>query len=428
MYKQYLSQTINLLKENKLLSFISIVGTALAICMIMVIVIVFEVKTANYEPETHRDRMMTVKWAGAAAKEHPDWNSNSMISLKVIKQCFYPLKNVEAVTGVMPFQQKLASIPGGTTNFKCDVSYTDAAFWKVFDFSFLKGAPFIKEEFESGIKKAVISEDISRRLYGTTDVVGKTISLSYQNYIISGVVKNVSTLAEAAYAQVWAPYTTNNQAETLQFSEDLLGVFRCYILARNNADFDDIRNQVNRNVSVLNASQKEQNLLLRGQPDSQFVQLTRKWANEDARVKETVIQYSIVLALLLLVPAINLSGMTHSRMKKRMSEIGVRKAFGATRKELLGQVLYENFVYTILGGLLGLVLSYLSVIFMKTLLLNNLMDGYLSGTSSLNVVMLFRPSVFLYAFIFCLLLNLMSAGIPAWKSSRTKIVNALNDK
>lgn len=428
MYKQYLSQTLHLLKENKLLSAISIIGTALAISMIMVIVIVYEVKTANYEPETHRDRMMTVKWAGAAAKEHPDWNSNSMISLKVIKQCFYPLKNVEAVTGVMPFQQKLASIPGGTTNFKCDVSYTDAAFWKVFDFSFLKGAPFIKEEFESGIKKAVISEDIARRLYGTTDVVGKTISLSYQNYIISGVVKNVSTLAEAAYAQVWAPYTTNNQAETLQFSEDLLGVFRCYILARNNADFDDIRNQVNRNVSVLNASQKEQNLLLRGQPDSQFVQLTRKWANEDARVKETVIQYSIVLALLLLVPAINLSGMTHSRMKKRMSEIGVRKAFGATRKELLGQVLYENFVYTILGGLLGLVLSYLSVIFMKTLLLNNLMDGYLSGTSSLNVVMLFRPSVFLYAFIFCLLLNLMSAGIPAWKSSRTKIVNALNDK
>jgi putative ABC transport system permease protein len=428
MYKQYLSQTLHLLKENKLLSAISIIGTALAISMIMVIVIVYEVKTANYEPETHRDRMLTVKWGGAAAKEHPDWVSNSMISLKVIKQCFYPLKNVEAVTGVMPFQQKLASIPGGTTNFKCDVSYTDAAFWKVFDFSFLKGTPYIKEEFESGIKKAVISEYIARRLYGTTDVVGKTISLSYQNYTISGVVKNVSTLAEAAYAQVWAPYTTNNQAETLQFDENLLGVFRCYILARNNTDFDDIRNQVNRNVSALNASQKEQILLLRGQPDSQFVKLTRKWANEDAKVKDTVIQYLIVLILLLLIPAINLSGMTHSRMKKRMSEIGVRKAFGATRKELLGQVLYENFVYTILGGLLGLVLSYLSVIFMKTLLLSNLMDGYLSGTSSLNVAMLFRPSVFLYAFIFCLLLNLMSAGIPAWKSSRTKIVNALNDK
>ena len=156
--------------------------------------------------------------------------------------------------------------------------------------------------------------------------------------------------------------------------------------------------------------------------------MTRKWANEDAKVKEAVIQYSIVLTLLLLVPAINLSGMTHSRMKKRMSEIGVRKAFGATRKELLGQVLYENLVYTILGGIFGLILSYLSVILMKAMLLNNLMAGYLSGASSLNVSMLLRPSVFLYAFIFCLLLNLMSAGIPAWKASRIKIVNALNDK
>ena len=428
MYKQYLSQTINLLKENKLLSFISIVGTALAICMIMAIVIVFEVKTANYEPETHRDRMLTVKWGGAAEKEHPEMNSNSMISLKVVKQCFYPLNNVEAVTGVMPFQQKLASIPSGTTNFKCDVSYTDAAFWKVFDFSFLKGTPYVKEEFESGIRKAVISENIARRLYGTTDVVGKTISLSYQNYTISGVVKNVSTLAEAAYAQVWVPYTTNNQSETLQFCENLLGCFRCYILAHSSADFDNIRNQVNRNVTVLNASQKEQILLLRGQPDTQFVQLTRKWANNDAKVKETVIQYSIILTLLLLVPAINLSGMTHSRMKKRMSEIGVRKAFGANRKELLEQVLYENFIYTILGGIFGLILSYISVVFLKTWLLNNLMDGYLSGSSSLNVAMLFQPSIFLYAFIFCLLLNMMSAGIPAWKASRTKIVNALNDK
>jgi ABC-type antimicrobial peptide transport system, permease component len=428
MYKQYLSQTLHLLKENKLLSAISIIGTSLAICMIMVIVIVFQVKSANYEPETHRDRMLTVKWAGAATKGHPDWSSNSMMSLKVIKQCFYPLSNVEAVTGVMPFQQKLAGIPGGTTNFKCDVSYTDAAFWKVFEFSFLKGAPYVKEEFESGIRKTVISEDVARNLYGTTDVVGKTISLSSQNYTICGVVKNVSTLAEAAYAQVWAPYTTNNQSENLQFCEDLLGVFRCYILAHNSTDFDDIRNQVNRNVSVLNASQKEQVLLLRGQPDSQFVQMTRKWANEDAKVKEAVIQYSIVLTLLLLVPAINLSGMTHSRMKKRMSEIGVRKAFGASRRELLGQVLYENFVYTILGGIFGLILSYLSVILMKAMLLNNLMAGYLSGSSSLSVSMLFKPSVFLYAFIFCLLLNLISAGIPAWKASRIKIVNALNDK
>ncbi len=428
MYKQYLNQALHLLKENKLLSIISIVGTALAISMIMVIVIVYEVKTANYEPETHRDRMLWVKWAIATKRDKPDWNSCSRPSLKVIKECFYPLKSAEGVTGVYSFQQRLANIPGGTTELKCDVSYTDAAFWKVFDFSFLKGKPYVQEEFESGIKKAVITESLARRLYGSIDVVGKPIRLSFVDCTISGVVKDVSILAEAAYAQAWVPYTTVKMALSDVWNEGLLGEFRCFILARSSSDFDAIRREVNRNVAILNAGQKEQILDLNGQPDTQFTQTTRQWANQEAKVTETVVKYVIVLVILLLVPAINLSGMTLSRMRKRMAEIGVRKAFGATRKELLGQVLYENFVLTILGGVVGLFFSYISILTMKEWLLSTRMDGFLNGTSSLSMGMLFQPSVFLYAFLFCLLLNLLSAGIPAWKASRTNIVNALNDK
>ena len=56
MYKIYLKQAWALLKENKLLSGVSIFGTALAICMIMVIVIVWQIRTANYSPEDYRDR------------------------------------------------------------------------------------------------------------------------------------------------------------------------------------------------------------------------------------------------------------------------------------------------------------------------------------------------------------------------------------
>jgi putative ABC transport system permease protein len=96
--------------------------------------------------------------------------------------------------------------------------------------------------------------------------------------------------------------------------------------------------------------------------------------------------------------------------------------------ELLGQILYENFVLTILGGMVGLLFSYISVILMKGWLLNNLMDGYLAGSSSLAFDMLLQPSVFLYALLFCMLLNMLSAGIPAWRASGTNIVNALNDK
>lgn len=428
MYKQYLNQTLHLLKENKLLSMISIVGTALAISMIMVIVLAYEVKTANYEPEVNRDRTLSIRWAGVGYKSNPDWHSFGMLSLKAVKECFYTLKSPEAVTGVVPFQRKLVGMPGGTTRFNASLSYTDATFWKVFDFHFLKGTSYAQAEFESGIKKAVVAQSVARRLYGTIDVVGKTIQLNYMPYTICGVVDDVPTFAEASFAEVWIPYTTVTLS-TSQFGVDgILGDYRCFILARKKSDFDKIKAEVDKSVTIFNAISEDQVLLLRGQPDTQFAQISRQWPNQDSNVSEMVAKYALIIFILLLVPAINLSGMTLSRMRKRMSEIGVRKAFGATRTELLGQVLYENFVLTILGGFLGLILSYIAIITMGEWLLNGSVISMFSSSSSLNVNMLFHIDVFVYALLFCMLLNLLSAGIPAWKASRITIVNALNEK
>ena len=81
-------------------------------------------------------------------------------------------------------------------------------------------------------------------------------------------------------------------------------------------------------------------------------------------------KYLIIVLVLLLIPAINMSGITQSRMRKRMAEIGVRKAFGATRSELLTQVLYENLLQTLLGGVLGLFFSYASVLLLSDWLLD----------------------------------------------------------
>ena len=61
MIKQYLKQSLVLLQQNRLLSSIAIIGTALAIAMIMCIVLIYQVRTANYEPEINRDRTLSVE-------------------------------------------------------------------------------------------------------------------------------------------------------------------------------------------------------------------------------------------------------------------------------------------------------------------------------------------------------------------------------
>ena len=70
MIKLYFKQAFYLLRENKLLSSISIIGTALAIAMIMVIVITLRATIAPFAPETHRDRMLIFRFAGLQSKSN----------------------------------------------------------------------------------------------------------------------------------------------------------------------------------------------------------------------------------------------------------------------------------------------------------------------------------------------------------------------
>lgn len=423
MIKQYIKQSFTLIRQNRLLSFIAIIGTALAIAMIMCIVLVYEVKTANYEPEVNRDRTVKVSMVIARNKTDDGWNNGGRLSLRTIKECFYPMTTAETVTGFNSGRTSLVSTPGGTTDVKGTVSYTDDAFWKVFHFRFLYGKPYGKE-FISGEKKAVISRSLARKIFGTDDVVGKTLSLSFVDYTICGVVADVSVLAEAAYAEVWVPYTTLSGYES-NYSDGLLGAYQCYILVPQGADPDEVHAEAQRNVDRMNAAQKDFKLMLFGAPDTQLMAMARSNPFEEPAVSKLILVYGISIAILLLVPALNLSGITLSRMRRRMEEIAVRRAFGATRGELLWQVLTENFVITLIGGVLGLAFSYLAVLGMRDWLLNTSMSGYYGVDTAVSAGMVVSPLVFVLALVFCLLMNLLSAGVPAYRVSRADIVDAL---
>ena len=115
-----------------------------------------------------------------------------------------------------------------------------------------------------------------------------------------------------------------------------------------------------------------------------------------------------------------------------LAEMGVRKSFGAGRKILLSQVMWENLLLTALGGALGLLLAWLALYTGREWIFTVLdswpgmvpegVDVRVSGE------MLFAPLVFLAALVLCVVLNLLSALIPAWYSLRKPIVNSLNEK
>lgn len=426
MFTQYFKQALWHLRENPVISWISVLGTALSICMIMVIVITLRARIADCEPEVNRSRSLYVPNMSYRTKGDTSGSSaNSSMSVQTGRECFKPLTTAEAVTLVSLPEKVRASLPAGT-KMTADKIETDEAFWQIFRFRFLDGKPFAGADVQSGLPRAVIAASVARRLFGRTDVTGQHLELNHVDFQVCGVVADVSMLATDAYAQVWIPYTAGD-AEANTWGYNLMGQMRAVILARSADDFPAIREECERLRQKYNDAQDGVEVFYRGQPDTQFTHLYRSWS-QVPDVQGVVLRYIVVILVLLIVPAINLSSMTLSRMRRRMAEIGVRKAFGATANELLRQVFVENLMLTCLAGLLGLLLSYVATFVLNGFLFGNSTNAYYSGETTLTAGTLLSPWIFLVAFAFCLLINLLSAGIPAWRASRMNIVEAINGK
>ena len=409
MFRQYFIQALYHLRENPVITWVSLLGTALSICMIMVVVITLRARTADCAPEVNRSRTLYVPNMTARPKGATDGGMNSRMSVQTGRECFKALTTPEAVTLYAQVEKVRASLPAGD-KLAADMRQVDADFWRVFQFRFLDGRPFSEADFRSALPRVVITASVARRLFGrTAGVAGQHVWLNRVDYQVTGVVADVSMLAADSYAQVWIPYTCGT-AEANTWGSNLMGPMSAAILAKRADDFAAIRAEC-----------------YLGQPDTHFTHLYRTWA-EVPDVQAVVLRYVAVLLVLLIVPAINLSGMTHSRMRRRMAEIGVRKAFGATGGELLRQVFVENLVLTVVAGFIGLALSYAATFLLNGFLFGTSANAYMSGETTLTAGQLLSPWIFLAAFLFCLVMNVLSSCLPAWRASRMNIVEAINQK
>lgn len=152
---QTVRQAFTILKQNPLLSTISILGTAFAITMIMAIVITWQTKYADLEPEVNRSRCLYFSAMHVYDKEKDGNNNWSNPSAAFMKECVQPVPEVEYCTAFSPAGLSLASLTDGNNRVKVDAMRTDPDFWKVFSMQFLAGRGF-SEADRAGESKAVV--------------------------------------------------------------------------------------------------------------------------------------------------------------------------------------------------------------------------------------------------------------------------------
>ena len=140
MIRLYFQQAFYHLRENPIITWVSVIGTALAICMIMVLVITLQVRMVDCEPEINRSRSLYVSTMAVRYKG-TDHGAYGHMSVQTGKGCFKQLSTAEAVTLIsLPEKVRVSLLAGA--KLTADMVQTDEQFWHIFRFRFLSGKGF----------------------------------------------------------------------------------------------------------------------------------------------------------------------------------------------------------------------------------------------------------------------------------------------
>lgn len=434
MLKIYFKQAWTMMKQNRLFTFIYVIGTGLSIALVMTLFIIFYVKFAPVYPEYNRNRTLVISTTQRTSKANAgNWSRNSGTSYEFTTKLLGDLKHAEAVAAVGETwgESPMVSRIGTDNEMKAIVSYVNAEFWRVFTFNFTSGIPFTPEEVEAKRRVAVISEGLAQQLFANISPVGDKFYLDGTEITVVGVVQNVSNATPVTAGDLWLPITLNVDAVEENPSMGLMGNIKNYILAPTRTECEELRAEVLNRIETYNQADKEYTHEFFGQPDIFWKSTFRTGSdNADFGFWDLLGDYFYIFLTFLIIPALNLSGMISNRMDSRMEELGVRKAYGATNKQIIRQVLWENMLLTFMGGLVGLLLSYLIVVTFSNRILT-LFDSFIMNPGremSITFEMLFNPVVFGSALLFCVLLNLISALVPTIWALRRNIISCIHSK
>lgn len=405
-------QAFALLRQNPFFSIVSIIGTAVSIAFVMVVYMVYDIQTANIRPELHRDRMVYSSY-GYSYRKADHSNANTGMSYQAACQVFVDLPGAELVTYMGRTTMEYCGV-SPEKGRRCQKRRVDLNFWRLYDICFVAGRPFDRQEFDACADVVVIAERLAREAFGSAEeALGKNYFVGFYPMRVVGVTEDVSSLFTFAYGEVWTPYYTQDPAWS---SEGLRGGFEAMVLCKPGVSPAEMKLQIENSLHRLNASLTEYELDL---PDlSTYTE--RQFFRDD--FLNPVVTCIVLGLILLIVPAINVSGLISSQMSRRLSELAVRKAYGASRSALVWQLLLENLLLAFIGALLGFLLSCLLLWLGKDWMLAG---GYTEGNFEVSIWLFLRPAVFLTVLGVCLLFNLLSVFIPAWNAARRPIAEVI---
>ena len=426
----YFKQIYYEMKHQKMMTWVSISGTALAIFLMMAFIMsehIYEVESA---PESNRTRILYGEGCHTTEGESDDNSSSAMgLSYDFAQRIYGDIEGVEALSYIIDpnWSNTNVNAPGGEVRTVPGMQ-ADANIWSIYDFKFIYGRPYdAAEAAADSIRVVVITQSLARSLFNEENALGRTIEITTYPYTVIGVIEDTKPILPKSYVSVIRPLNPSNT-----WSDMMWGPINVVMLAKDKESIPAIKAEVEHRYERMDLELKKgnHNLKYHGQPYTSREMGADFGSNNGPDMDSHDTMMLILFALLIILPAINLSSMTRSRLRHRIAEIGVRRAFGARRRSIISQILCENFIITLIGGTIGLILSFLFMTMFSHYLFSFSSSTSATSLEQINarpeIGMLFSWETFLLALFFCFVMNLLSASMPAWKASKVQPAVALS--
>lgn len=383
MFAYYFDLALRSFRRNRALTALMVLAIALGIGASMTTLTIFHVLSGDPIPQKS-DRLFYVQldpatMDGYTAGEEPEEQMTRYDAEELLRQARGDRQAMMTggSVGVEPEKQ-------GLDPFYADARYTTADFFPMFETPFLYGSGWSAEQDARHGRVTVISKPLNEKLFGGADSTGRTVRFGGVDFQVVGVLDewrptpkfydlNSNRYGEAE--QAYVPFSTSRDLRM-----DRNGSMNCW---RSDGNSDDPEGETGVNAPcawiqywveldeaggadayrqyLVNYSDQQRSAGRFQRPTNVRLRNVMEWLDYK-RVVPSDVRMQVWLAFgFLLVCLLNTVGLLLAKFMRRASEIGVRRALGASRRAIFAQCLVEAGTVGLAGGLLGLGLAQLGL-------------------------------------------------------------------
>ena len=402
---QTVSMAFKAIGANKVRAFLTMLGVIIGVMSVTVLIAIGQGTTASVTESISSmgTNLLTVNISsrmpgfGGSRYNRNYRNAGSSKGTVILKlDEILSLEQEESIAYVSPVASGSLTVKAGSVNTSASITGVLPAYAEIINQGVQSGRYIIDADVDNRSAVCVIGPDLAEDLFGTTNVVGNTVHVNGRKFKIVGVLRSKGTsLSGSSDESLVLPFTL------AQRMLESTAISTIYLSA---ADSNSVA-----------AAQKavERFLYKKYQNESTYSVMNQTEMLETASETSDTLSLMLggVAGISLLVGGIGIMNIMLVSVTERTREIGIRKAIGAKRRNILLQFLIESVVISGMGGLLGLLLGYA---------LMHVLETYMGMTLAAS------PAVAQLAIGFSMAVGVIFGLYPANKASKLKPIEALH--